>query len=146
MYEFLKYSVRDVMTQDVIVAEPTASLRELQVIFDERDFNGVPVVSNSQELVGMVTKLDILEAFKFTQEHLIPRYEEIVRRPVSTVMSEICHAFTPETPLTRVLEYFVATHFKSSPVLEKERLVGIVSREDVLRALRASAAGLVPTK
>jgi CBS-domain-containing membrane protein len=146
MYEFLKYVVSDVMSRDVVVAAPSTSLGELEAIFAERDFNGLPVISKSRELVGMVTKLDILKAFRFTEEHLIPRYDEIVQRRASSVMSEIDHPFAPEAPLTRVLEYFVATRFKSCPVLDHGRLVGIVSREDVLNALRASAAGRVPTK
>lgn len=56
MYEFLKYLVRDVMTKDVVVVGPNAQLHELEGIFDEGDFNGVPVLSGSGKVVGMVTR------------------------------------------------------------------------------------------
>jgi CBS domain-containing protein len=144
MYEFLKYLVRDVMTEDVVVVGPNTPIRKLEEIFDERDFNGVPVLSDSGEVVGIVTKLDILGAFRFTEEHMVPHYEEIAQQPASGVMSEAFHTVTPHTPLTRVLEKLVATRVKSYPVVDEGRLVGIVSREDVLRALRAAAAGRTP--
>lgn len=146
MYEFLQYLVRDVMTEDVVAVGPSSPLSELEEIFDGRDFNGVPVLSDSGEVVGMVTKLDILEAFRFTEEHMIPPYEEIVQQPASSVMSEAVDSVTPLTPLTRVLEKLVTTKLKSYPVLDEGRLVGIVSREDVLRALRAAAEGKGPER
>ena len=46
----------------------------------------------------------------------------------------------PDTPLTRVLEKLVSTRWKSLPVVQDGRVVGIVSREDVLQALRRVAA------
>ena len=145
MYEFLKYVVRDVMTEGVVTVGPNTQLRELEAIFDEGDFNGVPVLSDSGEVVGMVTQLDILGAFRFTEEHMVPSYEEIVQQPVSSVMSEAVDTLTPKTPLTRVLEKLVTTRAKSYPVLDGDHLVGIVSREDVLGALRAAAAGRAPS-
>jgi CBS domain-containing protein len=50
----------------------------------------------------------------------------------------------PDIPLTRVLQKLVETRNKSLPVLDGARLVGVVAREDVLRALRRAAAGELP--
>jgi CBS domain-containing protein len=50
----------------------------------------------------------------------------------------------PDDPLTHVLQKMVHTRCKSFPVLEDDRLVGIVAREDVLRALRRAAEGRRP--
>jgi CBS domain-containing protein len=50
----------------------------------------------------------------------------------------------PDLPLTRVLQELVETRNKSLPVLDGTRLVGVVAREDVLRALRRAAAGERP--
>jgi len=140
MYEFLHYRVEDVMTADVVTVTPDTPLREIEEIFDGRNFNGLPVLSESGEVVGMVTKLDILGAFRFTEQHPVPHYDEIVQQPASSVMSEAVEAVTPRTPLTRVLEKLVTTRLKSYAVLDEGRLVGIVSREDVMRALRAATA------
>jgi CBS domain-containing protein len=76
----------------------------------------------------------------------VPAYDEIRRRPVRTVMTSQPLTVGPEAPLTRVLETLVATRVKSLPVIEAGRLVGIVAREDVLRALRRAAAGEGPPR
>lgn len=142
MYEFLGYQAQDVMSTDLTVVAPETPLREVEEIFDRHDFNGLPVVDAPGEMVGFMTKLDLLRAFRFGDEHMFPPYEEIMKRPVESVMRRDVRTVTPRTPLTRVLEKLVGTAVKSFPVLDPDgRLVGIVSREDVLRALRRAAAG-----
>ncbi|NMQ21393.1 CBS domain-containing protein, partial [Candidatus Competibacter phosphatis] len=65
MYEFLQYQIRDVMTVDPIAISPKAKLREAEELFETHDFNGVPVVDNQRCLLGMLTKFDLLNAFRF---------------------------------------------------------------------------------
>jgi CBS domain-containing protein len=65
---------------------------------------------------------------------------------VSSVMRRDLAVVQPRTPLTRVLEKMVDTRNKSFPVVDPhgERLVGVVSREDVMRALRRATGGAAP--
>jgi CBS domain-containing protein len=144
MYEFIYYRVRHVMTRSPVTLRPDASLSDVEAVFEKHDFNGIPVVGERGELIGVVTKLDFLKAFVFTPESLVPHYEEILRRPAETVMTRDPRSVDPEMPLTRVLEDMVSTRFKSFPVVEGGRLVGVVAREDVLRGLRRAAAGERP--
>jgi CBS domain-containing protein len=144
MYEFLDYLVSDVMSKPTTVG-PDASLAEAERILGQTGFNGLPVVDGGA-LVGFVTSLDLLAAFRFTPDAILPPYDEIMRRPVSSVMVKQPAVVQPGTRLTRVLEKLVDTRNKSFPVVDPktERLVGVVAREDVMQALRRAGSGERP--
>jgi CBS domain-containing protein len=144
MYGFLDYRVEDVMQSDPVTVAPGATLAEAQRIFEKHDFNGLPVVGTRRELVGFLTKLDVLRAFRFTDEHVFPPYAEIMKQAVSSVMSRDVLTVTPRAPLTRVLQKMLDSRSKSFPVVDDDRLVGVVAREDVLAALRRGVAGERP--
>ncbi len=143
MYGFLDYQASDVMSPPVSIG-PETTLAEAQRVLEERGFNALPVLDADGALVGVVTSLDLLSAFAFGAESTLPQYGAIMERPVSTVMSREPLPVRPRTPLTRVLEKMVATRNKSFPVVDDGRLVGVVAREDVMRALRAASAGADP--
>ena len=145
MYEFLDYRVLDAMTRDPVQVGPDASLAETEALFEEHDFNALPVVGPSGELLGVVTKLDLLRAFRFTEDHMFPPYEEVMAQPVRQVMTSDATVVTPRTPLTRVLETLVRMRMKSLPVVDDGRVVGMIAREDVLAALRRAVGGERPS-
>ena len=140
MYRFLDYRVGDVMTRDVVSIHPETPIAEVEEIFDAKGFEALPVLDAAGALVGIVSRLDVLRAFHFTPESIVPHYDEIRRRAARSVMTLQPFAVEPGLPLTRLLETLVATRVKSLPVVEKGRLVGMVSREDVIGALRRAAA------
>ena len=144
MYEFLDYVASDVMSKPVAIGSD-APLAEVEQTLERTGFNGMPVVSDGA-LVGFVTSLDLLEAFRFTPDAILPPYEQIMQRPVSSVMRRDPAVVQPRTPLTRVLEKMVDTRNKSLPVVDPqgERLVGVIAREDVMRALRRATSGETP--
>ena len=146
MYEFIYYQVRDVMTSKPITVKQDSTFEVVEAIFEKNDFNGVPVVDDSDRLIGMVTKLDLLKAFIFTKRVKIPQYDTILSQHVSQIMETKPQVFTPETPLTRVLQKMVDTGHKSFPVVEGGRVIGIVAREDVLKAIRDSSLGQCPDR
>lgn len=137
MYEFLQYQIRDVMTVDPIAISPKAKLREAEELFETHDFNGVPVVDSQRCLLGMLTKFDLLNAFRFDAHTLVPHYDDIMEQAVETVMTREPVTVPPQLPLSRLLQKLVEIRAKSLPVVEEgHRLVGIISRQDVLKALR----------
>ncbi|MGD8428997.1 MAG: CBS domain-containing protein [Ectothiorhodospiraceae bacterium] len=138
MYEFLQYQVADVMTRQPVTVEPETSLAELEALFARHDFNGVPVTDKDARLVGLATKFDLLKAFTFSTGSKIPRYDEIMRQPVFSVMTREPVTVAPELPLTRVLQKMLEMRNKSFPVEENGRLVGMIAREDLLAGLRRS--------
>ena len=143
MFEFLVYQVRDVMSEPVSVP-PETPVAEVERLLEERGFNAVPVVSGDGELLGIVSSLDVLGAFRFDDESTLPAYDAIMRHPVEGIMTQKPLTVTPLARLTRVLEKLVATRGRSLPVVEEARLVGVVSRRDVMSALRRADAGEKP--
>lgn len=140
MYEFLRYTVKDAMTTSPITVSSSTALQELEDIFEAHDFNGVPVVDEDNLLLGMMTKFDLLKAFIFTPDAVVPHYAQIMEQPVETVMTVNPETVMPDLPLSRLLQQLVARQVKSFPVVEKGVLVGIISREDVLRALQRATS------
>lgn len=143
MYEFLEYTAADVMTYRPFTIRPDTPLGEANRIFERHDFNCLPV-THEGAVRGVLTKLDVLRAFAFRRDTMIPPYESILKHPVHTVMTREPVTVRPDTPLTRVLETMVQTRYRSVLVTRDAMLLGIVSREDVLRALRLAADGIRP--
>jgi len=146
MYEFIHYQVRDVMTENPVTVDRHERIGSVEEIFEAHDFNGLPVVEADGRLVGMVTKLDVLKAFVFTSETLLPRYQDIMSRSIESVMTVSPHLVEPKLPLTGVITLMLETRHKSFPVVSDGRLVGMIAREDLLRALRHSAQGKPPDR
>jgi CBS domain-containing protein len=146
MYEFLDYRVADAMTYRPLAIGPGTPLAEVEALFERHDFNSLPVVSRDGILLGVVTKLDFLQAFAFTRREMVPHYDEIMRRPAESVMTRTPVTVQPDMPLTRLLQLMVDTRYRSFPVAMGALLIGIVARQDVVRALRRAAAGEGPKR
>jgi CBS domain-containing protein len=135
MYRFLQCTAGQYMTRAVMTVTRQVTMRELEELFERHDFNSFPVVEN-EALLGIVTKFDFLRAFAFTTAQMAPHYDELMRRTVGEMMTEAVVHVEPDTPLTRVLQLMVSVRARSFPVMSRERrLVGMISREDVMRAL-----------
>jgi CBS domain-containing protein len=70
---------------------------------------------------------------------LLPHYDEIMQRTVREVMTEAVVHVEPAAPLTRALQLMVNLRARSFPVLSPDKqLVGVIAREDIMRALKES--------
>jgi CBS domain-containing protein len=135
MYRFLEGTSDQYMTRTVTTVTRQTTLRELEALFEKHDFNSFPVMEEGR-MVGIVTKFDFLRAFAFTTGQMMPHYDELMRRPVGEMMTEAVVHVEPTAPLTRVLQLMVSLKSRSFPVIGADRqLVGMISREDVIRAL-----------
>ena len=142
MYRFLECTVSQYMTHPVKTVTRQVTLRQLEALFEQHDFNAFPVMEE-RKMLGIVSKFDFLRAFTFTTYEMVPHYDDFMNRPVADVMTEAVVHVEPTAPLTRVLQLMVNLKARSFPVLDTNRqLVGIVSREDVMRALREATSPL----
>jgi CBS domain-containing protein len=140
VYRFLEETVAGHMTRDVKTVTRGLNVRELGGMFERDDFNTYPVEEDGQ-VIGIVTKFDLLKCFAFTPNQMVPRYSELMSRTVADVMVSEFIYVRPDTRLTRVLQLMVEHRIRSIPVLvDDHRLAGIIAREDVLRALASSVA------
>lgn len=146
MHEFTYYQVGDVMTPNPVIITPDTPLGEIEAIFEKHDFNGLPVINEKGNLLGMVTKLDLLKAFDFNERTKIPAYNTIISYRCEKIMSTSVKAVRPESPLTRILHHMIETGFKSFPVTQDDILVGMVAREDILKALGLASRGMLPDR
>jgi CBS-domain-containing membrane protein len=138
MYRFLAYTAGQYMTREVKTVTREITMRDLEALFERHDFNAFPVVE-ARNVVGLVTKFDFLKAFAFTTGQMVPHYDELMGRQVREVMTDAVVHVEPTAPLTRVLQMMVNLKARSLPVMDQERrLVGMISREDVMRALKAA--------
>lgn len=139
MYKFLEQTVEGYMTRNVRTVQRDHDLLALSEMFEQDDFNSYPVEDDGQ-VVGIVTKFDILKCFAFTPSQMLPRYRDLMSRKVGDVMTPEFIYVSPDTRLTRVLQIMVEHRIRSIIVLDgAQKLVGIVAREDVIAALKATA-------
>ncbi len=145
--------VREVMTTDVVTFSPDQPVQEALKRLVERDVDGGPVVDGNGRVVGMLSASDLLvQESKLHYPTVISlfgaylelpsshrQFEEDLRRAVGATVAEVMH----EDPITCALDATLedaATLMHSNevsrvPVLDDGRLVGIVARGDVLRAM-----------
>jgi len=129
------------MTRGVKTVSPDTSMRQLHQMLAADDFNGYPVLENGK-LVGVVSKFDLLNCFALTTAHPVPHYDDLMNKTVSDVMTRDFISTRPDMKLTRVLQLMVTHRVRSVPVVDVDnRLTGIISREDVMRALDRCASG-----
>lgn len=138
MYEFLRKTVGDVMTRTVRSVTPEATVGDLYRLFAADNFEAYPVVRDDR-LIGIVSKLDALKPFAFSEDQLIPHYKEGMATTVDEIMSSDVVAVEPNDYLQRVLELMIKHRVKSLPVIDKWRsVVGIVAREEIMQAMANS--------
>lgn len=119
---------------------PDLPLRDLERLFEELDYNAFPVTEDGR-LTGFVTKFDFLRAFVMTTHQMLPHYDELMARTVADVMSRSVHHIPDTAPLTRALQQMIDLKARSFPVLDASgKLVGMLSRTNIMRALKESTS------
>jgi CBS domain-containing protein len=137
------------MTRTVISVTPETTIAEAARLLLHHRISGLPVVDPTGAVVGIVTEGDLLRrAETGTQRHharwlefliapgrLAQEYANANARKVGEVMSADVVAVTPRDSLDEVVRLMERRHVKRLPVIEAGRLVGIVSRANLVRAL-----------
>ena len=144
MYEFLQERVESNMTRDVRSVAPETTVGDLYRLFAVDDFDAYPVVRDDT-LVGIVSKLDALNVFSLSQDHILPHYKEGMATRVEEIMVRDAITVDGETSLQRVLELMVKHRVKSLPVIDRWRnVIGMIAREDVMRAMERTVLRQYP--
>jgi CBS domain-containing protein len=150
---------KDVMTQHVITIAPDASILEALRLMLQHNISGLPVVDRSGNVVGIVTEGDFLRRAETGTERKRPRWLEFVAGPgtlardyvrsrarkVDEVMTSDVTTVTEETELGDIVALMEQRRIKRVPVVRGTKLVGIVSRANLLRALASVAAEISPS-
>jgi len=125
-------TVRDVMTSDVVVLRPEMSVHRAMSILLDADITGAPVLDERGSIAGILTEKDCLGAIFRASYHQDPgeSVAECMTRRVQTVDAEM--------DVLEVIELFLRGPYRRFPVLDGTRLVGLISRRDIVRAVEAS--------
>lgn len=136
--------VGEKMTKDVITISPKEGLLVAKHILDEKKIRHLPVVSG-EKLVGIITDRDIRRNLPSPVTGLeIHEISYLLEKlQVQKVMTREVISVTPETSIEAAANLLLAHKIGGLPVLDGERLVGIITEGDVLRALieRGRAGG-----
>jgi CBS domain-containing protein len=121
--------VRDFMLRKpVVFTRDTDLLDAVRILVDER-ISGAPVVDERGNLVGVLTERDFLKAA------LVAGYHGESGGCVGDYMSSDVQAVNAEDSLLDVATRFVETGYRGFPVMEDNRVVGLVTRQEVLRTV-----------
>ena len=121
--------VRDYMATDLTVLRPEIEILHAMKVLLDKQISGAPVVDASGAIIGVLSKKDCLRAA------LNAAYFQEWGSPVSKFMSGDVETLDAEMDLVAAAERFLASQFRRFPVMQDGRLVGQISRADVLRAL-----------
>ncbi|WP_321924689.1 CBS domain-containing protein [Paraburkholderia guartelaensis] len=143
----------DIMTRDVITVRPNASVFEAATQLAEHHISGIPVVDDNGAVVGMLSENDLLHRvetgtgkpqrswlseFLHSTRKLAGEYLKENAAEVSDVMTCNVVSVAPSATLGEVADLLERHHIKRVPVLTQGKLVGIVSRANLVRALASS--------
>jgi CBS domain-containing protein len=151
MLEDGAFTAGDLMSVDLAVVHPETSLREAVNLMANRRVSGVPVVDADGTLVGMLSEGDLVrwhEGYSAKQAKwldmladgfiLAPEFLEGIRseqNKVKLIMSKGATTVTEDVAAREIASMMYAKKIKRVPVLRDGKLVGIVSRSDLVRAL-----------
>ena len=136
--------VHQVMTTAPVTVNPMTTVTELLALFDRHDFNAFPVVAPDGTLRGIVSKLDVLRLLHPDEQFRLPDATVVGATRVAEIMRPGILTVEGEDPVVAAAELMVSTGRRSLPVVRRgsgwPKLVGIVSRGDLLRGLRFELA------
>ena len=149
--------VREIMTTLVITVKPDTTVRELADILAKNKISGVPVVDGDDRVLGMVSEADVIVQdadlhFPYYVQFLemviylqsVHKFEERVRKALGSKVSEIMTTdvvtVSPDETVREVATLMADRNVNRLPVTDNERLVGIVTRGDIVRAIAQQKA------
>lgn len=145
-------TVKDIMTTGVVSVSPQTDIAYAAKLLLEKGINGVPVVDEKGELVGILCQSDLIiqqrslrvPSFFTLLNGMIPltsmkrleaELQKMAAATVGDAMSPNPVTITPETTIEEVATIMVEKKFHTLPVVHGGKLVGVVGKEDILRTL-----------
>lgn len=127
-------TAEQVMTTNVVTIDPNATIHEAIELLISRKISGLPVIDHDNRLVGILTEFALL-ALAYDHEIAHQTVEQHMTKDVLTVQAN--------TPVNKIADQRIVHRVRRLPVVQGDRLVGMVSRRDVLKALYEAEAPVV---
>lgn len=137
-----------IMTRDVITVAPDDSVRDAALMLLKNRISAMPVLNDQGRLIGVVSEGDLLRRVEIGTDERRPWWRELFAgserlardyirahgRKVSDIMTSSAIVASPDTELSEIASLMERNGIKRLPIVEEGRLVGLVSRADLLRA------------
>ena len=117
----------EIMSFPVISAKKNAHVRDIAIEFLTEQYSGMPVTESDGSVIGIVSEIDILQAVNEGHELSTTTAAEIMTKDVATA--------NPDTPMTELIKIMESLHVIRLPIVEDGKLVGVVSRRDIIRSM-----------
>jgi CBS domain-containing protein len=145
--------VKDIMTRNVISVAPDESIMKAARLMLQNHISGLPVIDNGGELIGIVTEGDFLRRGELGTQRRRPKWLEFILGPgrlaeeyvqasgrkIDEVMTTDPVTVAENDTLEKVVELMERRHVKRLPVTRDGRVVGIISRSNLMHALASFA-------
>ena len=141
---------RDIMTTNVVTVSPETDIAEAVRLMLDRQISGVPVIDDSGRLIGILTEGDLMRRAELvtgrqlwwinpisSPEQEAKAYVKAHGLKVKDVMTKEVVTINEQEPLDRIAMVFEERGIKRTPVMRSGKIVGIVSRANLLRSLAA---------
>ncbi|MDY6903119.1 MAG: CBS domain-containing protein [Thermodesulfobacteriota bacterium] len=145
-------TVRDIMTSDPITVTPDTEITQAAKILVDKGINGLPVVDESGDLVGIICQSDLISQQKkfpiptfftlldgfiptTTGRQLEKEIKKITAVTVDQAMTLNPTTISPDDDITTLAGLMVDKNYHTIPVVEDGKLVGVVGKEDVLKTI-----------
>jgi CBS domain-containing protein len=151
--------VRELMSSPAVTVAPTTEIRDVARTMREHVISGVPVVDENGALLGLITELELIARNAPVQEPrylavlsaLIPvnveeyrQYKEQLRQALAInaadLMESEVETIHPDAPIEEALEAMLDPEVTMLPVVENERVIGVVTRTDLVRLIETLEA------
>jgi len=111
---------KDIMTKDIITVSPTMTVKSLAMMLIKNQISGAPVADKVGKIVGVVSESDIVAK---------------KGKDVKSIMSKKVISVAEETSVEEIARMMTTHHIKRLPVMTDGKVVGIVSRADIVSAI-----------
>ena len=119
---------RDIMTTKLVTLDPEMDVFHGIEVLVRHNISGAPVIDSERKLLGIFSEKSCMQVL------IDAAYEGLPTNQIGKFMDETPTTITPDTQLLSIAQIFLTTPRRRLPVIEDEKLVGQVSRRDVIRA------------
>lgn len=150
----------EIMTRKVVTAPPDATVAQIARLMTEHGVSAIPICDEDDTLLGMVTEGDLIPALGRQRAdrqswwlqvltegtEVAPEFLEYIRldhRPAERFMQHTVITATERSSATEIADLLSRHHIKRVPIVRDGKLVGIVSRADLIRAIARQPDALV---
>ncbi|WP_020658889.1 CBS domain-containing protein [Amycolatopsis benzoatilytica] len=129
---------RDLMSAPVVTVHPWTPAKVAAEILSDHGYTALPVVDDDDQLVGIVTEADLIRGripADARSEHLHPYHPGAIETTVGAVMTTPATGMSSGTDVSDLCQALVDGRIRAMPIVDGSRVVGIVTRGDVVRVL-----------